>query len=61
MTRQSRYKAPGVTAQQLRSWINRQRTRPTPSPLYIQWLRQQFRITATAEVKNEKVLDSSSN
>ena len=53
MTRQSRYKAPGVTPQQLRSWINRQRTLDRPSPLYIEWLRQQFRITCQAEVKNE--------
>lgn len=38
------------TAQQIRSWINRQRTLPNPSPVYIEWLRKQFRITAIAEV-----------
>lgn len=37
--------------QQIRSWINRQRTRPQPSQVYIEWLRSQFRITVQAEVK----------
>ena len=42
------------TPQQIRSWINRQRTLPNPSQAYIEWLRKQFRITCTAEViKNE--------
>lgn len=38
------------TNQQIRSWINRQRTRPNPSMMYIEWLRKQFRITVEAEV-----------
>ena len=41
-------KAP--TKQQIRSWINRQRTLDRPSPLYIEWLRKQFKITVEAEV-----------
>lgn len=46
------------TKQQIRSWINRQRTRPNPSPVYIEWLRKQFRITATAQVvKNQSKSD----
>lgn len=36
--------------QQIRSWINRQRTLPNPSQAYIEWLRKQFRIHCTAEV-----------
>lgn len=40
------------TRQQLRSWINRQRTLDRPSPVYLDWLRQQFRIQATAEIIN---------
>jgi hypothetical protein len=39
-----------VSPQQIRSWINRQRTRPQPSKVYIEWLRKQFRITCTVEV-----------
>ena len=39
--------------QQIRSWINRQRTLDRPSPEYIEWLRRQFRITVTAEVKKD--------
>lgn len=51
MNRQSRYKANGVTPQQLRSWIYRQRTLSNPSPLYIEWLRKQFKITCNGEIK----------
>jgi hypothetical protein len=39
--------------QQIRSWINRQRTRPNASPVYIEWLRKQFRITVEVEVKKD--------
>jgi hypothetical protein len=40
--------------QQIRSWINRQRTRPQPSKSYIEWLRQQFKITCNITVvKNQ--------
>lgn len=38
------------TAQQIRSWLNRQRTLPNPSLTYIEWLRKQFRITCTGQV-----------
>lgn len=30
--------------QKIRTWINRQRTLPNPSPVYLEWLRKQFRI-----------------
>lgn len=43
--------------QQIRTWINRQRTLANPSPLYIEWLRKQFRITATANVIRPKSVD----
>lgn len=36
--------------QQIRTWINRQRTLPNHSPVYLEWLRQQYRITCQAEV-----------
>jgi hypothetical protein len=39
-----------VTRQQIRSWINRHRTRPTPSPVYLEWLRRQYTIRCTATV-----------
>jgi hypothetical protein len=46
-----------VTAQQIRSWIHRQRTLGTPSKAYVEWLRKQYKITCDAEVikgdKNE--------
>lgn len=38
------------TRQQIRSWINRQRTLTNPSPVYLEWLRKQFIITCTADV-----------
>ena len=38
------------TAQQIRTWINRQRTLGTPSPKYLEWLRSQYKITCTPEV-----------
>lgn len=47
-----------VTRQQIRSWINRQRTLGTPSPAYLEWLRTQYRIRCDATVirgtQNEK-------
>jgi hypothetical protein len=48
-------KATGPSPQQVRSWINRQRTLAQPSQRYIEWLRKTFRVTVTAEViKKEK-------
>ena len=38
------------TRQQLRTWINRQRTLGTPSPKYLEWLRSQYTIQCSAEV-----------
>jgi hypothetical protein len=43
------------TPQQIRSWINRQRTRDTPSPVYLAWLRKQFKITVKADVIKSKL------
>jgi hypothetical protein len=41
--------------QQVRSWINRQRTLAEPNQTYIRWLRKNFRVTAEATViKKEK-------
>ena len=45
------------TPQQIRSWINRQRTLPSPSQAYIEWLRKQFRITCTAQVIKDESRD----
>lgn len=39
-----------VTAQQIRTWINRQRTLGTPSPAYLAWLREQYTLKCDAEV-----------
>jgi hypothetical protein len=39
-----------ATRQQIRTWINRQRTLGTPSPKYLEWLRSQYKITCSAEV-----------
>lgn len=39
-----------VTAQRIRTWINRQRTLKTPSPVYLEWLRKQYKLTCQAEV-----------
>jgi hypothetical protein len=39
-----------VTRQQIRTWINRQRTLGTPSPKYLEWLRSQYKIQCSAEV-----------
>ena len=38
------------TAQQLRTWINRQRTLGTPSPKYLDWLRKHYTVQCHAEV-----------
>ena len=43
-----------VTAQKIRTWMNRQRTLKTPSPAYYEWLRKQFTIKCIAEVKKEE-------
>ena len=43
-------KEPGPTPQKIRSWINRQRTLPTPSAAYIRWLRKQYKLTCDATV-----------
>ena len=39
-----------ATRQQIRTWINRQRTLGTPSPRYLEWLRSQYKIQCSAEV-----------
>jgi hypothetical protein len=39
-----------ATRQQIRTWINRQRTLGTPSPKDLEWLRSQYKITCSAEV-----------
>jgi hypothetical protein len=39
-----------ATRQQIRTWINRQRTLGTPNPRYLEWLRSQYKITCTPEV-----------
>lgn len=49
------------TPQQIRSWINRQRTLPNPSQQYIEWLRKQFRITCTAQVIKDESRDKLRN
>jgi hypothetical protein len=38
------------TRQQLRTWINRQRTLGTPSPKYLEFLRKHYTIQCSAEV-----------
>jgi hypothetical protein len=38
------------TRQQLRTWINRQRTLGTPSPKYLEFLRRHYEIQCSAEV-----------
>ncbi len=38
------------TSQQLRTWINRQRTLGTPSPKYLAFLRKQYLVQCHAEV-----------
>lgn len=40
-----------VSRQQLRTWIHRQRTLPNPSPVYLEWLRKNFRVQCQAEIK----------
>ena len=42
------------TRQQVRNWINRQRTLDRPSELYIEWLRKQFRVEVKAQVIKPK-------
>jgi len=44
-----------ISRAKLRSWINRQRTRPTPSKVYLAWLHRQYRLTCEVTViKGEK-------
>lgn len=44
-----------ATRQQIRSWINRQRTRPEPSKSYLHWLHTQYNLTCQADViKNDQ-------
>ena len=38
------------TAQQLRTWMNRQRTLGTPSPKYLEFLRRHYTIQCHTEV-----------
>jgi hypothetical protein len=51
-----------VTRAKIRSWIERHRTRPNPSPVYLEWLRGQYRIRCEATVikgkPNENGTDS---
>jgi hypothetical protein len=42
------------TRQQLRTWMNRQRTLGTPSRAYLDWLRSQYHIKCSAEVIKAK-------
>jgi hypothetical protein len=39
-----------VTRQKIRTWINRQRTLPNPSPVYLAWLQKQYQLKCSAEV-----------
>jgi hypothetical protein len=39
--------------QQIRSWINRQRTLANPSQVYIEWLRKRFRVVCSADIKKQ--------
>lgn len=43
-----------VTRAKIRSWINRQRTRPTPSKSYLTWLHKQYKLTCSATVIKAK-------
>ena len=43
------------TKQQIRSWINRQRTLDRPSPVYLAWLRKHYKITCQANVIKSKL------
>jgi hypothetical protein len=38
------------TRQQIRTWINRQRTLGTPSPKYLEFLKRHYTIQCHAEV-----------
>lgn len=42
------------TRQQIRSWIYRQRTLPNPSPVYLEYLRKQYKLVCEAEVIKAK-------
>jgi hypothetical protein len=43
-----------ITRAKIRSWINRQRTRPTPSKVYLAWLHRQYNLKCTATVIKAK-------
>lgn len=43
-------KEAGPTRQKIRTWIYRQRTLKTPSKVYLEWLRTQYKLTCQAEV-----------
>jgi hypothetical protein len=47
----------GPTPQQVRSWINRQRTLAQPNQTYIRWLRKNFRVTVEATVIKRNLSD----
>lgn len=42
------------TRQQIRNWINRQRTLPNPSWQYIEWLRKHATVKCSATVIKPK-------
>ena len=39
-----------VTRAKIRSWIERHRTLPNPSPIYLEWLRKQYILRCEATV-----------
>lgn len=43
-----------VTKAKIRSWMNRQRTRPTPSRVYLEWLQKQYVLRCEATVIKAK-------
>ena len=43
-----------ITRAKIRSWINRQRTRPTPSKVYLAWLHKQYKLTCEITVIKAK-------
>jgi len=43
-----------VTPQRIRTWMNRQRTLGTPSPRYLEWLREQYKVKCKVTVIKAK-------
>lgn len=43
-----------VTRAKIRSWINRHRTRPNPSKVYLAWLHKQYKLRCEATVIKAK-------